>query len=91
MNIGRIDKTVGKLMLVLEDPTLDLGKKKTIKEDIECMLNYRQKLVEKKNPIMPEVVTGFFGLAGILLVLYYEKTDIVISKAFMMAQKMTRG
>lgn len=57
------------------------------------LIELRNKLSETKvnESITPQVVSGLIGIASIILVLKFEKTEVITSKAFGMAGKMFRG
>jgi predicted RNase H-like nuclease (RuvC/YqgF family) len=60
---------------------------------LEELTKVRCQLAEAKSKESkaPVIISGMFGLSAIGLVLYYEKTEIITSKAFSIATKMFRG
>ena len=64
-----------------------------IVERIEKLTYLRCKLSESKvnDSYSKEILSGAIGIAGMVLVLHYEKADAITSKAFSMATKMFRG
>lgn len=92
-NIARLDSQIGKLVDKLDDETLDDNSWNELTDDIGILIDYRTQLYEseKKDPIKPAVVSGAFGIGAILIVLYYEKTDVVTSKAWNIATRMFGG
>ena len=91
-NIKSIDEEIGKLTeeLVGAAGTDEYGK---IVHRIDNLTTIRSKLVEGSGDkaVKELLLSGTVTLASILLVLKYEKTDIITSKAFNMATKMFRG
>ena len=91
-NIKSIDEEIGKLTeeLVGAAGTDEYNK---IVHRIDNLTTIRSKLVEGSGDkaIKEVLLSGTVTLASILLVLKYEKTDIITSKAFNMATKMFRG
>ena len=91
-NIKTIDEEIGKLTEGLVDlaGTDEYGK--NIKR-IDELTNIRTKLIEGSGDkaIKELLLSGTVTLTSILLVLKYEKADIITSKAFSMATKMFRG
>lgn len=61
--------------------------------NLEALTKVRCQLAESgvKGSNSPALISGLLGIAGILLVLHYEKTDIVTSKAISMATSLFRG
>lgn len=64
-----------------------------ISKRLEKLIELRCKLSESrvKESKFPTVLSGAVQVSSILLVLHYEKTDIVTSKAFGMATKIFKG
>lgn len=83
--IGELTKMIG----FLESDEVYTAKVQKLEDltKIRCQLSETK--VKESN--VPAVVGLVGGLSAIGLVLYYEKTDIVVSKAFGMATKMFRG
>lgn len=93
INIEELDKKIGKLneklsSLEEEDEDYELTVSK-----IEDLTDIRCKLSESKvkSSIKPLVVSGVFGVATTVIVLRYEKTEVITSKAFNMVTGMFRG
>lgn len=91
-NVNELDVRVSKLYQEL-DKAEDDTERKRIVEQIKDLADLRNKLSEVKTreSLVPIVVPGVIGIGAMLLVLNYEKTGIVTSKAFAMATKMFRG
>lgn len=91
-NIKSLDLKIGKLNEELEgiddndEYEITIGK-------IESLTALRCKLSESKNvnSVKPLVVSGLFGIASVVIVLKYEETEVITSKAFNMATSMFRG
>lgn len=92
-NIARLDERIGVYMERLNDEALDDRARGCIIDDIGTLIDYRTKMYEseKKDPIKPAILSGAFGISAILIVLYYEKTDVVTSKAWNIATRMFGG
>ncbi len=60
---------------------------------LEALTKVRCQLAESKvnGSIKPVVISGLFGLTSVLIVLKYEETEVITSKAFNMATSMFRG
>lgn len=54
---------------------------------VRCQL--AESLAKQSNA--PAIISGLFGVSAVLLVLHYEKTEIVTSKAFGLATSLFRG
>lgn len=78
--------------LIVRRGNLELTEEKLLEIDdnIGILIGYRERLYDepRQHPILIAVTSGFFGLLGIGLVLYYEKTDIITSKAFNIGTRM---
>lgn len=92
-NVKEMDVKIAELVSKLGDVKLEPEARREIESQIEALVEYRTKLCgpASNHPILSSVITGAFGLAGIALVLYYEKTDIVTSKAFTIGTRMIGG
>ena len=92
-NIKRLDEAIEKTMVDMESKYLSYDEMEALNARLETLTDARTKLYDslKKNSIRPSLVTGGFGIGAILLVLYYEKTEIVTSKAFSAAMRMLEG
>ena len=91
-NIKCIDEEIGILTEKLTE-TSDEGEYGKIVKRIEDLTDIRNKLMESwgNNTFKETLLSGAVTLTSILLVLKYEKTEIITSKAFNMATKMFRG
>lgn len=60
---------------------------------LEELTKIRSQLAESKvnQSHAPALISGLFGISAVLLVLNYEKADIVTSKAFSLATGLFRG
>lgn len=92
-NIKTLDKDIADLIKKLESDNLESEERYALDDRLEKLVNCRKSLYDKAppNPIVASVVTGLFGLAGIALVLYYEETEVVTSKAYNVASRMIGG
>ena len=88
-NIKRIDVQINNLLLELEDPENEASYADRI-EDIKKLVALRDKLSENRSreSLLPVIVSGSLNLVGILIVLNYEKRDVITSKAFSMIPKV---
>lgn len=91
-NIKKIDEAIGKLqdeLLVEEDEV----KYEQLMLKIESLTDLRVKLNESKeqSSVKSALISGAFGIASIALVLKYEETEVITSKAFGMATSIFRG
>lgn len=91
-NIADLDKMVCKLYEDLNN-TVDTDEKEKIRQEIKETIDFRDKLSEVKTreALAPIVIPGVVGISSILLVLHYEKKDIITSKAMSFVTKMVRG
>ena len=89
-NVKKIEAMMADLIVKLENPKLDPVERVETEGQIEVLIDYRTKLCDEptQHPIMSAVVSGLFGLLGIGLILYYEKTDIITTKAFNIGTRM---
>lgn len=87
-NIKALDAQISDQMEKL-NTTTDNGRRMAIKDELESLIEYRTKLCDSKNKdsIKVPVITGLFSVATVLIVLYYEKTDVITSKAFSIATR----
>lgn len=90
-----IDILDGEINTHLEAMTLltDETERELAMSKLEQLTDLRTKLEDNrtKGSIKPLVVSGAFGLASVALVLKYEETGVITSKAFNMATSMIRG
>jgi hypothetical protein len=91
-NVNALDVRISKLYEELDKATTN-GEREVLLDRAKELADLRNKLSEVKTreSLTPIVVPGVIGLSAILLVLNYEKTGIVTSKAFGIATKMFRG
>lgn len=92
-NIERLDEAIEKLTIQLEEPIYSKESAESLNARLSALTDARTKLYDsqKKNSIGPTLITGGFGMTAVLLVLYYEKADIITSKAFNVAMRMIEG
>lgn len=94
-NIKELDKKIGVINEELD--TIDLIEDEEIErltKQLDKYVDLRCKLAGSKNingSVKGAVVTGVFGIASVVIVLKYEETDVITSKAFNMATSMFRG
>lgn len=91
--IGLIDIEVKRLFgeLKLLDPKEDREEYDKISKGIQDLLEERKELESKsfRDAVLdPNVLVGGLGFAAVALILNYEKTDIVTSKAFNVATRL---
>lgn len=94
VNIKELDLKIAKLNEELEEIEDDDDKYDSTMDKMKRLTELRCKLFESKNTnsVKPLVVTGLFGIASTLVVLYYEDKEVIItSKAFNIATSMFRG
>ena len=101
--VGRDDKTKSDAVIELDRQIEELTKMIGHLESDEVYTAKLQKLDELtkvrcqlaeakvKESNAPVIISGVVGISAILLVLNYEKKDIITSKAFSIATKMFKG
>ncbi len=91
-NVSELDVRISKIYESIDKAESDDARKKLLDQAKE-LADLRNKLSEVKTreSLVPIVVPGVVGLSAILLVLKYEETSIITSKAWGMATKMFRG
>lgn len=92
-NIKLIDEEIGEITLGLTQ-TDDEAEMKVMVKRIEELTDIRNVLSNNKvnESYAKEIISGSLAIAGIVIVLKYEKEDIITStKAFSMATKLFRG
>lgn len=89
-NIKKIEAMMTGLIAKLDNPKLDPVERVETEGQLEVLIDYRTKMYDEpsQHPIWGAVVSGLFGLAGIVIILYYEKTDIITTKAFNIGTRM---
>lgn len=87
-----LDKQIEEHTMIIKGVHSDVAYAEKLKK-LEELTKARCQLseVKSKESNAPVVITGLVGLSAIALVLHYEKTEIVTSKAFSIATKMFRG
>lgn len=90
-NIDALDIEIGVLTKELVDSKGDDYEE--ISSKIERMTEIRASLANDKvtGSYSKEIISGAVAIAGLVLVLKHEKTDIITTKAFSMATKLFRG
>lgn len=92
-----VKKSIKKLDVQISDIVDKLGNEKLEPEDreelearVDALAELRNKLCDGKDKysLKPVMIKGAWGFAGLFAVLYYEKLEVITSKAFNMA---TRG
>lgn len=84
-----------KIRILTEELALteDDDKYNTIIGKIDKLTEIRCKLAESKvnGSLTPVVVSGLMGIASLVIVLKFEKAEIITSKAFNMVPNLFRG
>lgn len=90
--IIELDKQIEELAKAMINLEKDEAYASKIKQ-LEDLTNVRTQLAEckVKESHAKEIISGILGVSAMMLVLNYEKTDIVTSKAFGIASKLFRG
>lgn len=90
--IKELDRQIDELAVELKNYNKDDIYQTKLK-NLEALTKVRCQLDESriKGSNAPVLISGLLGVASILLVLHYEKTDIVTSKAISMATSLFRG
>ena len=88
-NLKAIDVKIGKLMEELSE-TEKQDEQEMILVKIDDLTKIREKLSNSKvsESYSKELISGALGIASMVLVLRYEKVDIVTSKAFGLVPNM---
>lgn len=91
-NIKELDLLIGNLTLEVGQTT-DEEETNYILERLEKLTTLRSQLNEslELGSYKKEVITGLIGIGSMILVLKYEKADVITSKAYSLATKMFRG
>ena len=92
-NIKRIDYEIGILMRMLDNSKLKEEDEKRILKRVDVLKDVRATLCgpPKDHTLLGVVLNGLFGLAGVLVILYFEKAEIITSKAWNMASRKLGG
>lgn len=92
VNIKDLDLKISKLSKELEEIE-DNDEYDITMDKMKALTELRCKLSESKvnSSVKPLVVTGLFGVGSTLLVLYYERAEVITSKAFNNVTSMFRG
>ena len=96
-NIEDLDLKISKLSLALEVLDEDDDDYEELYESItdkmEKLTELRCKLADSKvnGSLKPVLISGAVGIGSLLLVLHYEKEEIITSKAINMLPSMFRG
>lgn len=97
--LGNVDDSVLEMDKQIEELTKKIGylgsnTKYTEKlTELEELTKVRCQLAESRvnGSLKPAIVTGLFGIASIAMVLKYEESEVITSKAFNVATSMFRG
>jgi len=90
-NIKDLDVMIAQLNTQLIEA--DEDEYSEIESKIQSLIKARCDLADSfnKGSVAPLMISGSFGLASVLVVLHYEKSEIITSKAFSMANRMFKG
>lgn len=88
----KILRAIDEKMLVLteklSDETLSYDDRINIEEQLDVLVDYRTKLDDKQSgQLAPVILAGLFNLLSVLLILNYEKADIITTKAYSLIKK----
>lgn len=92
-HIEGIDKEISRLTSELSTYDAQGGRYREVAHNIEELCNVRERLVKGsqadtfKGVSMDTIVSGAVSLASVLLILNFEKADIITSKAMSIATK----
>lgn len=91
-NVELLDERIRVLSEKLNNEEFNQSTDKVYTE-LEKLIELRCDLAESRDreSYGPLVVSGLIQAAGILLVLHYEKTDVITSKVFGMATGLFKG
>lgn len=91
--IRELDKQIDELVIETIHYERDEEKYQAKLKNLEALTKVRCQLEESRVNASnaPALISGLLGISAILLVLHYEKTDIVTSKAFSIATSLFRG
>lgn len=92
LNIEMIDLEISKILVDISN-IADKEKRNELYSELDKLTEVRASLAnDQANASNKEIwITGGFSLATVLLVLYYEKADVITSKTFNMATRMFKG
>lgn len=91
-NIEAVDKEIGEILTKLE--SLEAG------DDYDKQMETMEKLIKVRDILSnnkvnesykKEIIAGAISIAGMVLVLRYERADVIATKAFSMATNLFRG
>lgn len=91
-NIDSLDLQIGNALEVVANADDEIEREKALAK-IEKLTELRVQLEDNRvsKSVKPAIISGLFGIASVALVLKYEETDVITSKAFSMATSMIRG
>lgn len=84
----RIEQEIKALLDVIDDPDAYKAKKEKI-DELKQVYNtlYTKKTAVERTPIF----VSMLGLVGTLMIMHYEKTDVITTKAFGLVNRMLGG
>lgn len=87
--IKKLDERIEKLQVDLAEGTTNIRHQAEVNDEIDMLIDMRTKLTSNSSmdKLIPVILSGLFNIGGILIVLNYEKLDIITSKAFGMIKK----
>lgn len=91
--LKKIEERISVLVEKLNDGEMTVETREDTERQIDQLIGFRNELSKGKESkvwVAP-VISGVFSMSGILLVLYFEKADIITTKAFNMATRMIKG
>lgn len=82
----RLDEQIDRILLEMENEPSTTENYKKLSENLDRL--YKMKEYENKRKVSPDtIVVVLCNLVGIVLILNYEKTDTILSKAMGMLPK----
>lgn len=94
--VVELDKQIEELTKVVSHLESDGSYSEKLKK-LEDLTKIRTQLAESRakesivNQILPHAITGALGICTVMMVLKYEKTDVITGQAFGLATKLFRG
>lgn len=84
--IKKLNEQIDKLVTKLEELEVDDASRDDYECRLEFLIEQRNNLLEgnKKPSYTGELISGVFYITGLLLVLNYEKLEVITGKAFSM-------